>query len=262
MTEKQRVLLVDDDPQICWSVGRYLTKSECRVTSCGDGTEAIELLKQKEFDVLITDIQMPRMCGLTLIEWVVQNRTGMRVIAITAFGSAAVQNVVLKSGAILYLEKPFDPKILCDLIKQNEPGQSFYGNLDYIELIDYIQLVFITMRKMLIRVVSNQGQEGTLFIKDGTACHAECEDAIGEEAFYRCMSFSGGCISSLPWKEPQQETIDKKGEFLLMEAAKFKDESAYHNRFKSIIPETVSEASRRDSLVCLEEAFTESDKEN
>ena len=224
--KKTRVLLVDDDPEISWAVGRCLTRSNCSVSTCGDGAEAIELLRERSFDVLITDIQMPKLNGLALIEWVARHCKKIRIVAITAFGCPSVQQVVLRKGAILYLEKPFDPNILTDLVLTDQHKASFYGSVDEVDLFDYVQLIFHAMRKVVLQVNSASGEVGRLFIKDGTACHAECGDLQGEEAFYRCMAFNGGSFSTLPWEEPEKETIHIRGDFLLMDAAREKDETS------------------------------------
>ncbi len=225
-TDKIRVLLVDDDPTICWGVGRCLTRTGCSVVTCGDGAEAVSLMEQNPFDVLITDIQMPRLSGLALIEWVVHNRNRTRVVVMTAFGSPSVQQVVLKKGAILYLEKPFDPSILSDLILTDINADSFTGSVDGVDLFDYIQLIFHTMRRVLVRIHSSDGQTGRIYIKEGTAWHAECGEEEGEEAFYTCLGFRGGSFSTLPWEEPPKRTIHTRGDFLLMDAARTKDETS------------------------------------
>ena len=240
--DKTRVLIVDDDPEISWAVGRCLTRANCAVVTCGDGAEAIKLLREKTFDVLVTDIQMPKLNGLALIEWVARHRQKIRIVAITAFGCPSVQQVVLRKGAILYLEKPFDPNILKDLILSDQDRSSFYGNIDKVDLFDYVQLIFHTMRKVILQVKSADGDIGLLFIRNGTACHAECGDLRGEEAFYKCMAFEGGSFSTLPWKEPESETIKTKGEFLLMDAAREKDETSGATKSSRLMENTKGEA--------------------
>lgn len=225
-TNQTRVLLVDDDPEIAWGVGRCLTRAGCVVTTCGDGVEAIELLEERAFDVLITDIQMPRLNGLALVEWVAHHCPGTRVVVMTAFGSPSIQQVVLKKGAVLYLEKPFDPSLLSDLIFSEPDPDSFSGSVDGVDIFDYIQLIFHTMRQALVRIHSSDGREGRLFIKEGTAWHAECGDDEGESAFYACLGFRGGNFSTMPWEEPPRRTIHTRGDFLLLDAARTKDESA------------------------------------
>jgi CheY-like chemotaxis protein len=224
--EKTRVLLVDDDPEISWGVGKLLTRAGCVVSVCGDGMEAVDLLQSKSFDILITDVQMPRMNGLALIEWVVHHQPRLRVVVMTAFGSASVQKVALNKGAILYLEKPFDPQALVDIVISGKNRCSFFGSVDNVDLFDYVQLVFHTMRKAVLKIRSTDGKDGRIFIKDGTAWHAECGEQVGLEAFYSCMSFEGGAFSTSPWEEPQRRTIDMRGDFLLMDAARTKDETS------------------------------------
>ena len=224
--EKIQVLLVDDDPEISWGVGRILTRAGCQVSVCGDGAEAVDLLKTKSFDFLITDVQMPRMNGLALIEWVVHHSPRMRVIVMTAFGSSSVQQASLKKGAILYLEKPFDPQALVDIVLPAKNRSSFFASVDNVDLFDYVQLIFQTMRKAVLRIRSMDGLDGRIYINEGTAWHAECGDMEGLDAFYACMAFEGGSFSSLPWEEPPRRSIETRGDFLLMDAARTKDETS------------------------------------
>ena len=237
MSTKPRILLVDDDPNVLWGVGKFLTRSGYTIVSCPDGAEAIEVLQENQFDAMITDIQMPRLNGLALIEWTIQNRPTMKIIAITAFGCDSVQQVLMKKGPILYVEKPFDPKVVLELLN-NEAKQpdSFSGNVNDITLFDYIQLVFMTNRKLKLHITSSSGENGLIFIDNRTACHAECGELQGEEAFYKCLSFKGGSFVSLPFDEPKSRTIHCKGDFLLMDAARLKDENSKVTLHHSEVP--------------------------
>ncbi|MBN2344181.1 MAG: response regulator [Deltaproteobacteria bacterium] len=225
MMHKPRILLVDDDPNLLWGVGKFLTRSGYTVISCPDGAEAIDVLKESNFDAMITDIQMPRLNGLALIEWAVQNAPAMRIIAITAFGCLSVQQILMKQGAILYVEKPFDPKVMLELLKKERSTDSFSGNVNGINLFDYIQLVFMTNRQLKLQITSSDGENGVIYIDKRTACHAECGQLQGVDAFYKCLSFNGGSFVSLHFDEPPKRTIDCKGDFLLMDAARLKDET-------------------------------------
>ncbi len=224
--EKIQVLLVDDDPELVWGIGRLLTRANCLVSACGDGLEAVELLKTKTFDMLITDVQMPRMNGLALIEWVAHHRSKIRLVVMTAFGSQSVQQIAMNKGAILYLEKPFEPKALVDIVLSGKHRSSFFGSVDNIDLFDYVQLVFQTMRGAVLRVRSSDGKEGRIYINEGTAWHAQCGDLEGIDAFFACMAFQGGAFSTSPWEEPPKRTIQRRGDFLLMDAARTKDETS------------------------------------
>lgn len=237
-TSHGRLLLVDDDPDVVWGMGRYLMRRGFEVTTCGDGTEAVELLTTGSFDVVVTDIQMPGLNGLALIEWLNQNRPDTRVVVMTAFGSPTVQELVRRKGAILYLEKPVDPDLLVQVIENREPRESFSGVVDEIDLFDYVQLLMVTNRRALLEVVSTDGRRGRLFIERGQVRHAICGEEEGETAFYRCLQFDGGHFANMPWREPERDTIARRGEHLLMDAARYKDESARGgtNRPPSLVP--------------------------
>ncbi len=83
----------------------------------------------------------------------------------------------------------------------------------------------LTGRRAVVEVVSKSGIRGLLFMDSGSVRHAICEELTGEKAFYQCLTSSGGSFSNLPWEEPKQITIDKPGDFLLMEAARKRDEA-------------------------------------
>lgn len=233
-----RVLLVDDDPDVVWGIGRYLTRRGFEITTCGDGTEAVELLSEQDFEVVVTDIQMPGLNGLALIEWINGNRPDVRVVVMTAFGSPTVRELVSRKGAVLYLEKPVDPDLLVQVIENREPRESFSGVVDDIDLFDYVQLLMVTNRRALLEVVSTEGGRGRLFIEGGQVRHAECGEEQGEAAFYRCLQFDGGRFASVPWRDPPCDSISRRGDHLLMDAARYKDESAQGgaSRPPSLVP--------------------------
>jgi len=235
---KKRLLLVDDDADVVWGIGRYLTRRGFGVVTCGDGAEAVDLLTSEVFEAVVTDIQMPGLNGLALIEWINQNRPGTRVIVMTAFGSPSVQEVVKRKGAVLYLEKPVDPDLLVRVIENQSPRDSFSGVVDDIDLFDYVQLLLVSNRRALLEVVSTGGERGRLFIDGGQVRHAECGDVKGEDAFFRCLQFDGGRFASVAWREPEQDTIQRRGDHLLMDAARMKDESAHagERRPPSLVP--------------------------
>jgi CheY-like chemotaxis protein len=219
------VLLVDDDADVVWGVGRCLARAGFSVTTSGNGVEAIGLLSSRSFNFLLTDIRMPEMNGLELTDWVRRNHPQTRVIVMTAFGSPGVRQLSLRKGAIQYLEKPLDPNLLIDILTSTSKTGTFSGSIDEIDLLDYVQLMMLGGRRALVEIISGSGSRGLLFIESGSVRHAICGQLTGEDALFQCLSFSGGSFSSLPWEEPEQATIHKPGDFLLMEAARKRDEA-------------------------------------
>lgn len=225
MKKRKKLLLVDDDPEVSWGLGRFLTRHGWSVVTCGDGFEAIQLLEIESYNALVTDVQMPQLNGLALLEWSKRNRPELPVIVITAFGSASVRKVCLQKGAFHYLEKPVDPGIIAELLSVLDERDSFSGTVTCVDLFDYIQMMLVSRKKAIVVVQSVDGESGRLFIEGGNIVHAECAGTTGERAFIHCISFSGGSFTSLPWSEPEARSIGKRGDFLLMDAAREKDET-------------------------------------
>ncbi len=105
---KLTVLLVDDEPTIRLSVGDALTAAGHAVTLASDGAQALALLGSRVFDLVITDIRLPKTGGLEIFGHIREHSPSTRVILITAFGSVSDAVGALKDGADDYLTKPFD----------------------------------------------------------------------------------------------------------------------------------------------------------
>ncbi len=223
-TRKNPILLVDDDPEVIWALGRYFARIGFPVTTCGDGAEALSLLESRHFDTVITDIRMPRLNGLEVVDWLRENRPGVKVVVMTAFGGPSIRQLSIRKGAILYLEKPVEPELLAQVLASTEEADDFSGSIDNIDILDYLQLMMLTGRHLVLEVSSRDGGQGLIFIDNGHVTHAKCGNLEGEDAVYKCLSFDGGNFVNLPWTDPDKITIDKPGDFLLIEAARKRDE--------------------------------------
>jgi DNA-binding NtrC family response regulator len=106
--EGLEILLVDDEPDAHVAVGDALADAGHRVTTASNGEEALRLITTRAFDVMICDIRLPKIDGLTLFRRTRQESPDTAVILVTAY--AAVQDAVgaVKEGAHDYLTKPFD----------------------------------------------------------------------------------------------------------------------------------------------------------
>jgi DNA-binding NtrC family response regulator len=102
------VLLVDDEPTIRLSIGDAISDAGHRVTLASDGAEALERIKSHVFDVIISDIRMPKLDGLTLFHRIREISPETDVILVTAYGAVEDAVKALKLGARDYLTKPFE----------------------------------------------------------------------------------------------------------------------------------------------------------
>ncbi len=102
------VLLVDDEPTIRLSVGDALSDAGYHVTLAADGAEASALVTKRVYDVVISDIRMPKLDGLSLFHRIREVAPETDVILVTAYGAVEDAVLALKDGARDYLTKPFD----------------------------------------------------------------------------------------------------------------------------------------------------------
>jgi two-component system response regulator AtoC len=112
-----RVLVVDDEANIRESIRRLLELDGVESASASDGAEAAELLRSETFDAVVTDLRMPRMGGQELLELMRDEGIRTPAIMISALGEIHDAVQALKTGAVDYLIKPFDPDELVRKIK-------------------------------------------------------------------------------------------------------------------------------------------------
>jgi CheY-like chemotaxis protein len=99
------ILVVDDDPAMLKLVERVLTRAEWRVRSAGNGVEAVGLLAQEPADVVITDLDMPRMNGLALTQHLASHAPKTHVVILTARGSEQSAAECFRVGAADFVRK-------------------------------------------------------------------------------------------------------------------------------------------------------------
>ncbi len=109
MTDRGTVLIVEDEDNMRRMLGALLRRAGYRVLEARDGGEALDVLGDSTVHAVVTDLKMPRMNGLELLEAVQRRRSALPVILLTAYGTIGSAVEALKHGAFDYLTKPFDP---------------------------------------------------------------------------------------------------------------------------------------------------------
>ncbi len=104
---KARILVVDDESSIREFLEIMLKKEGYEVTCAEDGEKAQELVKKKTFDLIISDLQMPKVTGIELLKFVKDSSPDTTFMMITAFGTTETAVEAMKMGAYDYITKPF-----------------------------------------------------------------------------------------------------------------------------------------------------------
>lgn len=111
-----RVLVVEDDAALQEAIVDTLELAGCAVVAASSAERALELLEQTVVDIVITDVNMDGMDGHELLEAIKQTKPYLPVVLITAYGSIQRSVSALQNGAVDYLVKPFEPKVLIELV--------------------------------------------------------------------------------------------------------------------------------------------------
>ena len=102
-----KILIVEDDHTISKLIAASLSISGYESVPCFDGNEAVHMVRNEEFDLILLDIMLPGLDGFQVMEKI--RETGTPVIFLTAMGDVSDRVKGLKSGAEDYIVKPFEP---------------------------------------------------------------------------------------------------------------------------------------------------------
>lgn len=129
---QEEVLVVDDEPQMLIAINETLRRRGYSITTAGSAREALCRIREKYYDLVLTDVRMPEMNGLDLLKKVKASTPQTPVVLLTAYGT--IQNAVdaMKHGAFDYLLKPFSSESLESVVRRalasmpgREAGQSY-----------------------------------------------------------------------------------------------------------------------------------------
>ncbi len=110
------ILIVDDEKNIRLTLSQALETLGAQIDTAANGEEALAKLKEKTFGLILLDIRMPGMDGMEVLRRVREVRPDIRVIMITAYGTVESAVEAMKLGAVDFLQKPFDPDEVRELV--------------------------------------------------------------------------------------------------------------------------------------------------
>jgi DNA-binding NtrC family response regulator len=116
--DKKVILIVEDDPTVGESLRHLFKKKGHTILLASNGKEALQLFRHKTIDLVITDVVMPKMDGIELLEAVKALRPETEVIVISAQGTIEKAVQAMKLGAFDFIEKPINPKVISLLLER------------------------------------------------------------------------------------------------------------------------------------------------
>lgn len=115
-----RILVVDDEPMVRFLLVRFLEEEGHTVNEAADGIEALEQLSRRTYDLLITDVHMPRMSGIDLVRAVRRQGNRVPIIVMDSYPDLFTESEV-GAEAFALLAKPFDLSEVRRVLQVLEP---------------------------------------------------------------------------------------------------------------------------------------------
>ncbi len=222
---KKKLLLVDDEEFFLEGLKEGLKEFEDKFTTdiCFSVDEARILLKKNVYDLIVSDIRMPKKSGLDLFVFLKKKKFKGNFIAMTAYGTEDLLENVKALGGLDVIFKPFNFTWFKDKILDYLSDKGVSGTIDSIDLSSLLQLVNLEKKSLTVKV-SNADQTGFLFFKKGEIIHATYGEMNGLEAAKFIIKMNKGKFSFVKNEGTIPESITVPFVVLMMELMKEKDE--------------------------------------
>ncbi|MBI9083053.1 MAG: response regulator [Desulfobacterales bacterium] len=238
----RKVLIVDDDQiwlRLIKKKFENFSESFETVTAI-DGMEAVQKLKERAISLVVTDLQMPHMDGLTLLAHLSEQYPDIPVIIMTAYSSPNSKKSVLDGGAAGYIEKPFVVEDLAEKIKATLEKESEGGTLQTVPLDMFIQLIEMEQKTCTIRIRNKAtGKQGVLFFNNGNFMEARYHDLQGTEAAYKIFAWDKVTLSIQDDCTIKEKRIEGDLQAILFDAIRMKDEATGDSTVDEAPPQTL-----------------------
>lgn len=231
METRQRILLLDDDPDLVFTYGEILKQlpSSPEVHTATSGSRALALLEAHDFLLLISDLRMPKMDGLQVLSIVRRKYPQLRTVVLTSVVDEQFRSRVYALGVDLYWQKPTNEQEV-ELFREciesllDRDTRAGFRGVQSKSLVDIVQLECLAQSSAVLRI-TNGPLTGKLWINEGQLVDAETDEARGEEAFRKILSWRAGSFETLPAEPSRAQTIFKSYNALLLETAQALDEA-------------------------------------
>jgi two-component system response regulator AtoC len=109
MVRNHFILVVDDEPSVCFLLKEELSENKkYSVSTANDGAEALNMLQQKPFDIVLLDVRMPRMSGLDVLKFIKEHYPTTQVIMLSNYADVKTAIEATKLGAYDFVSKPYN----------------------------------------------------------------------------------------------------------------------------------------------------------
>lgn len=228
---RQKILLVDDDQdflEVYWEILKTLPSGP-EVHTASAGARALAIMEGESFNLLIVDLNMPKMDGLQVIAIARRKYPKLKIVVWTCIADENFRARAYGMGVDQYWQKPAseqERQHFLDSVEsllQRELQGGFRG-VQSKSLVDLIQLECLSQDSTTLRI-TNGTLVGRIWIQGGELIDSETEDLKGEAAFRKILSWRTGSFELLPHDDTRPRAIFSSYQALLLEIAQAMDEA-------------------------------------
>jgi CheY-like chemotaxis protein len=232
-SEVKRVLFVDDNPQfldLTQEIISRLAGATWEIHTAQNVGQAMNMIAEKRIDLVVLDVLMPVVDGMQFLSLLNRKHPNVLKAVLTGDATEMHRTICMSRGAELFLAKPqadSEWQVIFDSLNgigRYQPQEGFRGVLRRVGLQDVLQMECLSRNSATLEITTKE-LRGLIYILEGQIVHAEAGDRSGTEAFNFLMGLTGGEFAQKPYVNPPQQTITDSWEFLLMEAARKRDET-------------------------------------
>jgi CheY-like chemotaxis protein len=224
----RKVLFVDDDQILCSAIEKRLAafSDTFTVITAVDGFEAVRKLQEVSFSIIVLDLIMPRMDGMSLIGHIQEKYPDLPIIIISSTDTVKMKELAEACGAAAYLSKPFGADALIATINSILHKEADGGTMYDVSPTVFLQFMEMDAKTCTIRIFDKVTQKGgVLYFIDGQLVDARIGEEKGIDAAY--TAFTWDIITMFIQNEcaPRKNQINSDLQPIIMKAVGMKDES-------------------------------------
>lgn len=232
MPAQPKILLLDDDQDFLDLYREVLSQhlsSMPEVRTASSGARALALLESEQFNLLMADLNMPRMDGLQVLSIARRKYPQLRVVVLTGLRDEQFRTRAYAMGVDQYWIKPESDQEMGLLMESIESlltreSQGGFRGVQSKSLVDIIQLECLSQSSGTLRI-THGAVEGRIWIEQGEVVDAEASKLKAEPAFQRILSWKTGHFEILPADPRRGRTIFTSYQGLLLNTAQALDEA-------------------------------------
>lgn len=226
------VLIVDDDATLRDALSREVRTWGFDVFTESSAESALELLRQRSIDVLLTDLRMGGLDGIDLIRAARSASPRTQTLLMSAFATARDHQLATEHGTIRVLCKPFTPLQLRRSLREAlDSREGFRGMVHGLSLLDMLQLFHLSRRSVSLTLGGNP--PGRVHFEGGELIHASLGKLSGYDALLHLLQNDSGTVSSSSLEANVPRTISAAFDGLLMRLISEIDEARRSERYGS-----------------------------